>query len=190
MKGVRKSKAYVYLCLAVLSLATAGVIRAEEPAKDETTEKPKTIEERIDDVDQRMKIMERKEEIAKEEAAKKAAAAAGADKDGFVFKSADGSFKLRIRGVVQGDARFWKDDELKPNVDTFLLRRARPIVEGTVYKYFDFRIMPDFGSGTTSLQDAYIDMKLYKAPIKVRAGKFKAPFGLSRLQSDPDTLFT
>src|SRR6185436_11394454 len=175
MKGVRKSQVAVYLTMAALAASLLGGARAEEAAADEKAEEPKTVEERLDEVDQRVKIMERKEEIAKEEAAKKAAAAAGADKDGFVFKSADGSFKLRIRGVVQGDARFWQDDELKPNVDTFLVRRARPIVEGTVYKYFDFRIMPDFGSGTTSLQDAYVDAKLGKAPIKVRARKFKAP---------------
>lgn len=190
MNGVWKSRGFVFLSMAALAVTLLGTARAEDAAKE--SDEPKTVEEKIDEVDQRVKIMERKAELEKEaaDAAKKDAASAGAGKDGFVFKSADGSFKLRVRGVVQGDARFWQDDELKPNVDTFLVRRARPILEGTVYKYFDFRIMPDFGGGVSTLQDAYIDAKLGKAPLRIRAGKYKTPFALSRLQSDPDTLFT
>jgi phosphate-selective porin OprO/OprP len=190
MNVVRIANGIVCLLLAFVASASLGVVRADEAASER--EEPRTVEERLDEVDQRVKIMERKAELEKEaaDAAKKDAASAGAGKDGFVFKSADGAFKLRVRGVVQGDARFWADDELKPNVDTFLVRRARPIVEGTVYKYFDFRIMPDFGGGTTTLQDAYVEAKLGKAPLRFRAGKYKVPFSLSRLQSDPDTLFT
>ena len=31
--------------------------------------------------------------------------------------------------------------------------------EGTVGKYFDFRIMTDFGGGTATVQDAYLDIR-------------------------------
>jgi hypothetical protein len=35
------------------------------------------------------------------------------------------------------------------------------LIEGTVYKFVDFRIMPDFGEGKTVLQDAWADLKYF-----------------------------
>jgi phosphate-selective porin OprO/OprP len=111
-----------------------------------------------------------------------------AGRDGFSIKSADNAFVLKLRGYLQFDGRFFSDDKQKPGIDTFTLRRVRPIFEGTVYKIFDFRIMPDFGQGTTSLYDAYLEARL--APyFKVRAGKFKPPVSLERLQSATDLMF-
>src|SRR5436305_1679574 len=108
--------------------------------------------------------------------------------DGFSIRSADNAFQLRLRGYVQLDGRFYQDDHLKRGVDTFILRRARPILEGTVFKIFDFRLMPDFGGGTTVLQDAYVNARFLPG-FQVRAGKFKPPVGLERLQSATDILF-
>src|SRR5687768_113665 len=73
-------------------------------------------------------------------------------------------------------------------VNTFVARRVRPILEGTVYDRFGFRIMPDFGGGQTVLQDAYADVK-FANWIKLRGGKFKEPVGLERLQSANHILF-
>jgi phosphate-selective porin OprO/OprP len=109
-------------------------------------------------------------------------------KDGFSIKSADGAYVLKLRGYVQLDGRFFSDDEERPGIDTFTLRRVRPIFEGTVFKIFDFRVMPDFGGGTTVLQDAYLEGR-FSPYFKVRAGKFKPPVGLERLQSATDLLF-
>jgi phosphate-selective porin OprO/OprP len=106
---------------------------------------------------------------------------------GFLLTSPDGDFLLKFRGYIQSDARFFLQDQPSA-IDTFTLRRVRPIFEGTVYKLFDFRIMPDFGGGTTVLQDAYLDAKFASA-LKVRFGKAKAPFGLERLQSATDIEF-
>ncbi len=71
---------------------------------------------------------------------------------------------------------------------TFLLRRVRPILQGTVYKYFDFRIMTDFGNGQSTVQDAYADFT-YFPQTKFRFGKFKPPVGLERLVSGSEMLF-
>src|SRR5262245_11359192 len=110
------------------------------------------------------------------------------NEEGFWWKSADGAFKLNLRGYIQFDGRFFFNDELNSSTDTFLIRRARPIVEGIVYKYFSFKIMPDFGNGQTILQDAYGDIA-FSPKFVVRGGKFKAPVGLERLQSGADLLF-
>jgi phosphate-selective porin OprO and OprP len=111
-----------------------------------------------------------------------------AGRDGFSFRSADGAFQIKLRGLIHFDGRFFADDTERPGVDTFLVRRARPILEATVFKIFDFRLAPDFGGGTTVLQDAYLDTRFASA-ARVRVGKFKTPFGIERLQSASDLLF-
>jgi phosphate-selective porin OprO and OprP len=107
--------------------------------------------------------------------------------EGIVFRSADGSRQVRIRGYLQTDGRSYFADRNQPAADTFVIRRARMVFEATVYKHFDLRLMPDFGLGTTVLQDAYLDARFSPAAT-LRAGKFKTPFGLERLQSATDLL--
>lgn len=108
--------------------------------------------------------------------------------DGFYLQSPGGDFKLKIRGYTQADGRFFLDNDGDTGNSTFTMRRVRPIFEGTVYKYFDFRIMPDFGGGQTVLQDAYGDIR-YFPWASVRFGKFKPPVSLERLQSGADLTF-
>lgn len=108
--------------------------------------------------------------------------------DGFYLQSPGGDFKLKLRGYTQADGRFFADNAGDTGTSTFTMRRVRPIWEGTVYKYFDFRIMPDFGGGSTVLQDAYGDIK-YFPWASVRFGKFKPPVSLERLQSGAELTF-
>lgn len=163
---------------------------AEQTAEPDAPQSAPSIDERLDEIDQKLRILGRQDELEKEQAAEKAktSTAVTSGRDGFSIRSADGAYQLRLRGYVQLDGRFFQDDQERPGVDTFLLRRVRPIFEGTVFKIFDFRIMPDFGGGQTVLQDAYLDGR-FKPGFRVRAGKFKAPVGLERLQSGTDLLF-
>src|SRR5699024_6016233 len=57
-----------------------------------------------------------------------------------------------------------------------------------VHERFAFRVMPDFGGGTTTLQEAYLDWTFSPAAV-LRVGKFKEPVGLERLQSAADIAF-
>jgi phosphate-selective porin OprO/OprP len=150
----------------------------------------KTIEQKLDELDQQVKLLQRQRELDKEAADQKAKETpiVTAGNEGFSFKSADGNFQLRLRAHVQADARFFLDDEDKNGTDTFLIRRARPIIEGTVFRDFDFRLMPDFGNDSVALFDAYMELK-YWPWLKVRAGKFKPPVGLEQLQEDACTEF-
>lgn len=113
---------------------------------------------------------------------------AKAGADGFSVQSEDGAWKLRLGGYAQLDGRFYPGDDPKLGTDTFVLRRVRPIVQGTVARYFDFYVNPDFGGGTTVLQDAYLDAR-FTPRLRVRVGKFKEPFGLERLGSGAALLF-
>jgi phosphate-selective porin OprO/OprP len=148
------------------------------------------LEERIDALDQQIRIVGRQLEINREQAAEaaKTTPIVGAGKSGFALQSADGAFQVRFRGYLQSDGRAYAGETPPPGADTFLLRRVRPVLEGTVFRNFDFKLMPDFGGGTTVLQDAYLDLKFGSA-VKIRTGKFKPPVGLERLASATELPF-
>jgi phosphate-selective porin OprO/OprP len=105
-----------------------------------------------------------------------------AGSDGFSLQNESGDFRLQIRGFAQFDGRFFSGDESALAIDTFALRRVRPILQGAVGSYFEFNITPDFGGGTTALQDAWLDFKP-SSKLRVRVGKYRSPVGLERLQS-------
>jgi phosphate-selective porin OprO and OprP len=102
---------------------------------------------------------------------------------GFTLESADGDFKLRLGALLQADGRFFLADDAEAVGDTLLLRRARPLLEGTVFDHYDFRLLPDFAGGSARIQDAYVDVHPHRA-LRLRVGRFKVPVGLEALQSD------
>ncbi len=148
------------------------------------------LEQRVEDLSAEIKIVARQAELEKEAASErvKTAPLPVAGRGGFSLQSADGNFRLRVRGYMQADSRFFLSDSDQRGIDTFVLRRVRPIFEATMYSLFDVRMMPDFGNGTTVLQDAYIDAR-FSPTLKIRAGKYKPPFGFERLQSATEITF-
>lgn len=108
--------------------------------------------------------------------------------DGFVIQGANRDFKLRLRGFLQMDARVFPTADGRTGIDSFLMRRVRPIISGTVGKYAEFTIHPTFDEGRAGLLDAFVDIR--QAPQLVfRGGLFKTPFSLERIQSGQDLLF-
>lgn len=141
---------------------------------------------RLDEIDQTARIAARRIENLEEQLANKAkeATTAQADDKGFGLKSADGAYSLRFNALLQADTRwFINDGVLSDRADTFLIRKFRPGIGGTLFNFADFRFTPDFAGGTAAVLDGYIDLR--PAPfLKLRVGKFKAPLGLERLQGD------
>ena len=191
---------------------TAEVIRQLQKRVEELEQKVKVLEtsktgppptnavssERIQALDQQVKVLARQRELEQERAAESARTVptVSLGMNGLVVRSADTNFLMNIHGYVQADGRFYLNEH-NPANDTFLLRRVRPIFEGTVYNRFDYRFMPDFGSGNVNsssaannamLDDAYLNARLWPQ-IQVQAGKFKSPVGLERLQSTAELLF-
>jgi phosphate-selective porin OprO/OprP len=101
--------------------------------------------------------------------------------DGFTLASTNGANAIHFRGNVSTDGRFYTDAYTPSTDDTWLIRRLRPTLEGTIANNFDFRLMPDFAQGKTILQDAWADARIERWLI-LQFGKFKAPVGLERLQ--------
>ena len=107
--------------------------------------------------------------------------------DPFVVQTSDGDYRLVVGLLAQVDGRFSLDDP-SPIINTFAIRTVRPIFSGTVAKYFDYKIMPDFGNGTTLLQEAYVDIR-FSPKFRLRSGKDKVPVGYEWLQEDAHALF-
>ncbi|WP_233261689.1 OprO/OprP family phosphate-selective porin [Vitiosangium sp. GDMCC 1.1324] len=148
-------------------------VKKEEPPKTEPSkeESPKTEPSRP---------------AAEPQSAPKVVVNAGPE--GFTLASSDKQFQLKLRGYIQADGRLFLDEKDRPAVNTFLIRRARPVLEGTLFGSIDFRLVPDFGGGTTVLQDAYLDIRPW-SELRLRVGKFKPPIGLEQLQSDTNIVF-
>lgn len=75
---------------------------------------------------------------------------AAAGTDGFALQSDGGDYKLQLKGLLQFDGRFFPSDKDHAATDTFLVRRARPILQGSAGRYFEFNLTPDFGEARSS----------------------------------------
>jgi phosphate-selective porin OprO/OprP len=184
-----KAHRYLAALAAFAFLTTPARVQAQADAPAADAAAADTAAPTLDDVSQKIAILERKLELKDEEAQKKKdeSAVVIAGKDGFAIKSADGDFQLKIRGTVQADARYFDlNDPGDKWANTFLLRRVDPVWEATAWKYYNFRVMAEFAGSSFSIQDAYTELNFFPE-FKFRLGKFKAPIGLERLQSFPET---
>ncbi len=180
-----KHKMKIKRLVAVAAIIGTQVVPGIAHAEDQSETIQKLIK-RIEELEQKVKVQDRKYELDKEatDAKVKEQPKITIGEKGFSFGTADGNFNLKLKGLIQTDYRaFFGDNGIKGN-DGFILRRVRPIIEGTVYKDFDFQFVPDFG-GTAApvVQDAWLNYRL--APeLQFKIGKFKTPVGLELLQSD------
>jgi phosphate-selective porin OprO/OprP len=164
------------LPLAVQAATDDAVLRRLQELEDKV--------QYMNDLEQEVKLLKRRVEVKEEtEASKGPAPLIGAGPDGFFLSSADKKWVMKLRGYYQADTRWYPSDGDHASTDTFLFRRIRPIFEGTLAEWIDFRIMPDFAGSNLVVQDAYTNLHPFGPLVQLQAGKFKAPFGLERLQS-------
>src|SRR5512141_501062 len=183
LSSIRRRSA-VLAAAVLLPLSAARAQQAEPTIQD--------LLQRIEQQEQKILVLERKLEIQDDAAksAKETTPVVKASPKGFSLQSPDGQNVIKLRGTVHFDGRFFESDDpsATPLTDTWQVTRLRPIIEGTVGGIYDFKFMPDFGQGKTIIQDAYVTARLLPQ-FQVTAGKFKAPFGLDRLQSANDIRF-
>jgi phosphate-selective porin OprO/OprP len=135
------------------------------------------------ELDQRLRVLERNLELQEEArvAKEKEGPVVAVNDKGVSFKSANGDYELKIRGLFQGDGRFFDSGAPAGAYDTFLVRTARPTIEGTLGKWIGYRFTPEFAGDSASIVDVYADLKFSPAAT-VRVGKFTSPVGLERLE--------
>lgn len=181
-----------------LALATAIGISATGLHAQTSTSDQETIKaliKRIEELEQKVKISDRKYELDKEDATAKAKTTPtiSIGGSGISVTSADKAFSLKLKGLAQVDSRNYVNSGnggVATTDDTFLLRRARLGLEGTFYQDFDFQFITEFGgTGATSVLDANINYR-YSPELQLKVGKFKQPIGLEQLQSDPVRFFS
>jgi len=134
-------------------------------AADDSDAEIKALREQIRLLDQRLHQLEQKQQLKEQEAAAAAKTApkiAISDK-GFTFASGDGANSLRIGGLVQLDSRLFFGDGGGVYNNSFVLRRARLISEGTLGRIYSFQIIPELGGSTVSILDANVTVALTSA---------------------------
>ena len=100
------------------------------------------LEEKIARLGQKVKLLERNQELDRESAAAAArrAPVISAGASGLSIRSADSNFVMKVRGYVQADARFYPGNKVPgTGSDTFLLRRVRPVKGFPNAGHFDNR---------------------------------------------------
>src|ERR1044072_7586103 len=113
-----------HLSALVIVVILSQTIAAKPVRADDTTETIKDLKKQIEQLDQKVKALERNRELEKEaaEAKAKAAPKLGLSDNGFSFRSADGNLTIALRGLLQLDSRtYFEDGGIKGN-DGFVLR--------------------------------------------------------------------
>jgi phosphate-selective porin OprO/OprP len=125
------------------------------PAVEISDEKLDALLKRINELEQKVDALQKKDaarpagtatnltsDAAAEPITAKSEPSVSLGMNGLLVRSADSNFVFNLHGYTQADARFYFGEKTLP--DTFLLRRVRPIFEGTIYSMFDYRLMLDF----------------------------------------------
>jgi phosphate-selective porin OprO and OprP len=149
------------------------------------------LNQRVKVIDQKLDVQSHKLEVREASDDQKALTAPiiKVGPDGFALSSPDHDNNINFQGVLQSNGRFFTSGDDKNGSSTFYLNRARMIFTGSLARYYNFNFTPDFGQGNVVIQDAYLNMTYFDF-AELRAGKYKAPLDLERLQSDRDLQFS
>ena len=186
------------LCLLLL-IAFLACMAAEQQARAQdgaTPDKPsgKPLEVRVRELEETVRQLEQSRAVtpaaaevlpagsATGEPAAKTPFLSGWDK-GFILRSPDDEFKLRITGQIQSDYRGYENKLDTVDTPTFLVRRARLGIDATVLKYYEFRLLPDFGQGNPRIIDSFFNIH-YWDEVQFEVGKFKQAFSFEQLIQD------
>jgi phosphate-selective porin OprO/OprP len=193
MKPLKKINRFAFVATTALGSQLVGL--PLHAALSE--EQEQALINRVNQLEQQVKVLQRNREVEKEisDEKSKTATTVSLGVSGLVVKSGDTNFVMNLHGYAQTDARFYEGQ--KSAADTFLVRRVRPILEGTVYEKYNYRLMLDIPSGSVTgsttnnvnlLDDAYVNVKLWNE-AQIQIGKYKSPVGLERLKSTSELAF-
>jgi len=176
------------------ALIVSGIVSLPLIAHANDSSELEELRALVQQLDQKIKVLDRKNELAEEAAAirKQETPVITSNQDkynsGFGIQSADGQNKIQFGGLVQLDNRQYPSAN-EGNTSGFDVRRIRPIVQGTLDGIYDFKFAPEYGdnkvaSSSTNggIADAFVNAR-FKPWLQVQAGKFAPDVGLERLES-------
>src|SRR5208283_2558981 len=123
----------------------------------------KVIDQKVDVQAQKLDVQSQKIDVEAQAEQKRALALpiVKVSDEGFSLSSPNHDYNIGFGGILQGDGRFFTSGADKDVGSTFYLNRVRPILTGSVGKYYNFNITPDFGQGKVTLQDAYLNITYF-----------------------------
>jgi phosphate-selective porin OprO/OprP len=172
-------------------LASAGVIgifAAAPEARAQSQAELQQIQAQIQQMQATIQALQKQVADAKAQAAaaNATAASSGGDLDLKVkwkgapeLSSADGKFKMKVRGRLEVDYNNVNQDTFVtsfPDVNATELRRARLGVEGILWYDWKYVFEVDFANDVTRVKDAYLQyqgVKIADDPLLFRIGNFK-----------------
>jgi phosphate-selective porin OprO/OprP len=169
----------------VEDLSTAPAAQAA-PTGDPLLDRLNAMEARIKQLEARNTELEQQAELneGRLETVETRAAKAAQFTWGPTIADPTGAFTFKPRGVIEADgaAFFERKGGYDFNNGTGF-RRVRIGLEGTAYKWFNYRVEVDFAGNAVNLTDAYLQYT--KIPkLVLTLGQHKAPFGLESNNSD------
>lgn len=165
-----------------------GAQLAQEATTTTESSSPEAV--KIDQLTQRLAVLERQRELDQEAQESKVRSTPVIEAGGsvFQFRSVDKAWSIRFRGLVRTAATWDLNDENHKTIDRFQNHTVRIGAEGALGRKLGYRVITDFSKGSVSLLDGYSDIKF--APwAQVRIGKFAVPLGWERAQSPSDNPF-
>ncbi len=109
----------------------------------------------------------------------------GTDEGGVRLSGAGDSLRVSLSGYLQADGRL-AGGPVAGN-DGVLLRRARLTLDVAGRGGWSLRLQPDFGQGRAQIQDGFVAWE--DDALRVRAGRFRPPYGVERALSSSTLLF-
>ena len=146
----------------------------------------KSVSERIVEILKERGILKEEEyeelkQLVENEKEEKATVPRVSFKRGFAVETPDENFKLKLSGRLHTDFKAYGSS--LPGNSSFYVRRARLCMQGTLYKYFDFKVESEFGKGTSGrLTDGYLNVR-YFPQVQFKMGQYKQPFSLEEVTS-------
>jgi phosphate-selective porin OprO/OprP len=189
-----------------------------EEGRNETGSESAELREAYNDLDQRLRVLDRRWELAEESASDRAkevvrrldtleSSKPKADSDGWVDLSSE-KWTVKLGGHVQLDYVNWPNADAAitgpaaaPGTkDYFEFRRLRLVADGTGYGIFDFRLqvtlepetVGESPAGTVTspdVKDAYLSMNEIPWLGRFRIGNFFVPFSLEQVTNDTNNIF-
>jgi phosphate-selective porin OprO/OprP len=180
-RGLNKLNRHLLSGVCAIGLLTAEASQAK--AEDAS------IRSEIEALRAEVKALRKQVQDAQAQASAAETAAASAGKSDLDLKvkwkgapevsSADGKFKMKVRGRVEVDYNKANQDTRItsfPDVAGTELRRARLGIEGVVYYDWKYILEVDFANDAVRIRDAYLDYQGFKIaddPLIFRVGNFK-----------------
>jgi phosphate-selective porin OprO/OprP len=159
---------------------------APAPTGDAVLDRLNALEARVKQLEARNAQLEQQAELNQGRLQSVETRAAKVAQWGWLPTAGDptGAFTFKPRGVVEADAAAFI--ERKGGYDYnngTALRRARLGVEGTAFKWFNYRFEVDFAGNAVNVTDAYLQYSKIPHTL-ITLGQHKAPFGLESNNSD------